>query len=358
MAFSKIVGYFLATLAPTYATPPTTGGCVVFISGYTASTLNSTVTDTFGPIIVPAGGCVFTGMTTNELKQLHAVAIRPGYNNVTGFYITGETINPSLRKVAATTINLLTGAATETSSSKKCPTYEDVGEYASKAGATVSLTSSQALRCYPKTYYPLFGSTMYTSAVYTNQVPVYSKLYYGCSSNVLSGCSSNDSTICKLDGVICVSDEVICVSDGVICVSDGDTCTCNTKEYETPTLKQSGKVTLEIISRIVSSDTSSDEFTNIGMNFSTDGQFTGVTSTSIIISVANGSTTFSTTVGKRSTTDIIMCYKDATYITVTATKSLSTSLIGRGTINAKGTTSQTATCNIGGSTGSYTFTLT
>ena len=223
MAISNIVGYFLATLAPTYATPPTTGGCVVFISGYTASTLNSTVTDTFGPIIVPAGGCVFTGMTTNELKQLHAVAIRPGYNNVTGFYITGETINPSLRKVAATTINLLTGAATETSSSKKCPTYEDVGEYASKAGATVSLTSSQALRCYPKTYYPLFGSTMYTSAVYTNQVPVYSKLYYGCSSNVLSGCSSNDSTICKLDRLICVSDGDTCLECSETTINTGKT---------------------------------------------------------------------------------------------------------------------------------------
>jgi hypothetical protein len=198
----------------------------------------------------------------------------------------------------------------------------------------------------------MYTSAVYSkpSAVYTNQVPVYSKLYYGCSSNVLSGCSSNDSIICKLDGVICVSDEVICVSDG-------DTCTCNTKEYETPTLKQSGKVTLEIISTIALDNTSSDEFTNIEMNFSTDGQFTGVTSTSIMISVANGSTTFSTTVGKRSTTDIIMCYKDATYITVTATKSSSTFLIGSGTINANGTTSQTATCNIGGSTGSYTFTL-
>ena len=223
----------------------------------------------------------------------------------------------------------------------------------------------------------MYTSAVYSkpSAVYTNQVPVYSKLYYGCSSNVLSGCSSNcklvrvicagdevicagDEVICVSDEVICVSDEVICVSDEVICVGDGDTCTCNTKEFETPTRKQSGKVTLEIISRIVLNDTSSDEFTSIEMNFSTDGQFTGVTSTSIVISVANGSTTFSTTVGKRSTTDIIMCYKDATYITVTATKSLSTFLIGSGIIDAEGTTSQTATCDIGGSTGSYTFTLT
>ena len=243
MAISNIVGYFLATLAPTYATPPTTGGCVVFISGYTASTLNSTVTDTFGPIIVPAGGCVFTGMTTNELKRLHAVAIRPGYNNVTGFYITGETINPSLRKVAATTINLLTGAATETSSSKKCPTYEDVGEYASKAGATVSLTSSQALRCYPKTYYPLFGSTMYTTTVYTNQVPVYSKLYYGCSSNVLSGCSSN----CKLDRVICAGDEVICVSDGDTCLECSET-TINTGKTGTISITFNTKIDANFIS--------------------------------------------------------------------------------------------------------------
>ena len=355
MALSNIPGYFYAKLAPTYSTSPTTGGCVVFISGHTGASIGSTVTDTFGPIIVPPGGCVFTGATTNSLKRLSAVAIRPGYNDVSEYYIegTGATINPQLRKAGtATSFDLLTGAATKAANSGRCPTEEDVYEYATKAALISSTEVDEAKRCLSRDEYPLWD-TMYTSAVYSKMIPTYSKLYYDCSSNVLSGCSSNDSLICELDGTLCTSN---CSSDGTTCSTETIICTCQKKEVVNPTLATDGKLTLNVQSRVSLAESSAVSG-GLTMEISTDGTFTGVTSTTLLLSVSNGVNNFSLGVSLKSTFDVIMCYQKATYIKVAVRETIGTTLVGTDLIWTKGTTTQTATCYIGGTHDSYTFSL-
>lgn len=208
---------FYAKLEPKYSTAPTVGGCVVFISGYTGST-TGTATDTFGPIIVPPSGCTFTGVTTSGLKQLVAVAKRPGYEDLSQTYSStsriGDLFDPP-------TIDLLSNLATATGS-KRCPNKEGVKVWAMWA-TFIAPSREEDLEVLGSSHYPLWD--IYTTAT-NDKVPIYSELYYDCSANnTLSGCSTNAS--CSRNVITCTGNcATNCTTDcdincsGLLCECD------------------------------------------------------------------------------------------------------------------------------------------